>query len=76
MVERFKCKICTRYELSIDRRKKYSNKWIVGTESVCASNVRDRAQNEQHTHAIHLLRKDQAKASGLPATAYAPIAKL
>ena len=59
-----KCsKVCTKYVSSIERRKNYSNKWIAGTESVCASNVRDHAQNDQHTQAMHVLRRDYAKAS-------------
>ena len=54
MVEKLKCKVCTRFQLSIQGRKNFSNKWIIGVESVRASNVQDHAQNDQH--AMHLLR--------------------
>ena len=75
IVEKLKCKVCTRFQSSIQGRKNFSNKWIVGAESVCASNVRDHAQNNQHAHAMHLLKKDQAVAQGLGPSAYAPIAR-
>ena len=75
MVEKLKRKVCTKFQSSIQDRKNFSNKWIVGAESVRASNVRDHTQNDQHTHVMHLLKKDQAVAQGLGPSAYAPIAR-
>ena len=39
------------------------------------SNVRDHAQNDQHTHAMSLLKKHRAKSAGLGPSSYAPIAQ-
>lgn len=71
----FKCKVCIQYHLSIESRRNFSNKWIVGADSVRISNIKDHAHSDQHTHAMRLLRKSQAQASGLDASTYAPIAK-
>ena len=40
------------------------------------SNVRDNTKNQQHTHAMNLLKKNQAVAKGLGLSAYAPIVRV
>ena len=75
IVEKLKCKVCTKFESKIEGRKNFSNKWIVGAESVRASNVRDHAQNDQHAQSMILLKKDKAKAVGLGPASYPPIAR-
>ena len=47
----------------------------LGADSVQTSNIRDHSRSDQHAHAMLLLRKNQAQARGLDASAYAPIAK-
>ena len=75
VVEKLKCKVCTRFADRIRGRKNFSEKWIVGADSVRTSNVCDHAHNDQHKHAMSLLTKKRAKSSGLTAVSYAPIAK-
>ena len=75
IVEKLKCKVCTEFVDKIRGRKHFSNKWICGADSVRTSNVRDHFNNDQHSHAMSLLKKQRAEASGLGPTSYAPIAK-
>ena len=75
VVEKLKCKVCTEYVNKIRGRKNFSDKWISGACSVRTSNVRDHARNDQHTHAMLLLRKQRADSAGLGPSSYAPIAK-
>ena len=49
-----RCKVCKE---RISCRKNFSSKWIIGADSVRVSNVRDHAQNDQHTHVMCLLEK-------------------
>ena len=65
VVEKLKCKVCTEFVDKIRGRKNFSDKWICGADSVRTSNVRDHAHNDQHTHALSLLKKQRAQASGL-----------
>lgn len=55
--------------------KNYSAAWVTGSENQRTSNVIDHATSEQHKLAMKLLRTAQAKASNLPVTSYAPIAR-
>ena len=86
-----KCKVCSEFEHNIKGRKNFSDKWIVGADSVRISNVRDHAKNDQHGHAMALLRKKKAMLGGgagpssyahfvavenLPFTKYSKICKL
>ena len=75
IVEKLKCKVCTEFVDKIRGRKHFSNKWICGADSVSTSNVRDHSHNDQHSHAMSLLKKQRAEASGLSLASYAPIAK-
>lgn len=75
VVEKLKCTVCTRFKDKIMGRRNFSNKWIVGAESVRTSNLRDHARNDQHAHAMMLLNKERCQAQGLNLSSYAPIAK-
>ena len=68
-VEQLKCKVCIQYRSSIESRKNFNDKWIVGADSVRNSNIRDHARSDQHAHAMQILRKNQAQASSLDASA-------
>ena len=70
-----KCKVCSEFVERIRGRKNFSDKWIVGADSVRVSNVCDHAQNDQHTHAMSLLKKHRAESAGLGPSSYAPIAQ-
>ena len=75
IVEKLKCKVCTQFVHKIRGRKHFSDKWICGADSVCTSNVRDHFHNDQHSHAMSLLKKQRTEASGLGPASYAPITK-
>ena len=74
-VVKLRCKVCIKYQLSIESRRNYSDKWILGADSIRNSNIRNHARSDQHAHAMLLLRKSQAQSKGLDASSYAPIAK-
>ena len=76
IVEKLKCRVCTKFVDKIRGRKNFSDKWICGADSVRTSNVRDHAHNDQHTHAMSLLKKERAEASGLAPASYAPMSRL
>lgn len=61
--------------MSIESRRNYSDKWILGADSIRSSNIQDHVRSDQHAHAMLLLRKSQAQSKGLDASSYAPIAK-
>ena len=65
IVAKLKCRVCTEFVDKIRCRKNFSQKWIVGADSVRISNVRDHARNDQHTHAMSLLKKQQSQSAGL-----------
>ena len=67
--------VCTKFVDKVRGRRNFSDKWICGADSVRTSNVRDHAHNDMHTHAMSLLKKQRAEASGLGPAAYATIAK-
>ena len=75
IVDKLKCTVCTEFVDKIHGRKHFSDKWIRGSDSVRTSNVRDHAHNDQHSHAMSLLKKRRAEASGLGPASYAPIVK-
>ena len=75
VVTQLKCKVCSDFVERIRGRKNFSDKWIVGADSLRVSNVRDHAQNDQHTHAMSLLKKQRAESAGLGPSSYAPIAQ-
>ena len=57
-VDRLKCKVCLKYKSRIESRRNYSDKWLVGAESVQTSNIRDHAHSDQHVYAMSLLYKE------------------
>ena len=69
------CKVCTQFKEKIKSRKNFSSKWIAGADPVRISNVRDHTRNNQHTHAMSLLKKQRALSAGLVSSSYAPIAQ-
>lgn len=69
------CKACVRFQSKIEGRRNYSDKWISGADSVRNSNIKDHSGSDQHTHAMMLLRKEQAASRGLDTSSYAPIAR-
>ena len=75
VVDKLNCKVCSEFVDRIRSRKNFSDKWIVGADSVRVSNVRDHAQNNQHLHAMSLLKKRSAEAAGLDPLSSTPIAK-
>ena len=75
VVARPKCKVCTEFINKIRGRKNFSDKWIVGANSVCISNIPDHACNNQHTHATSLLAKQHSQSAGLGPSSYTPIAQ-
>ena len=48
---------------------------MAGADLVRISNVRDHAHNDQHTHAMSLLKKQRALSAHLVPSSYAPIAQ-
>ena len=75
VVARLKCKVCTEFVDKIRGRKNFSDKWIVGADSVRISNVHDHARNNQHAHAMSLLAKQHSQSAGLGPSSYAPTAQ-
>ena len=75
VVEKLKCKVCAQFAERIRGRRNFSEKWILGADSVRMSNLRDHARNDQHAHAMSLLNKQCAESLGLGLASYAPIAK-
>lgn len=74
MVKTLKCSVCTRFQSRIMHQRNFSDRWIVGADSIRTSNIRDHAHSEQHDHAMSLLKQASAKAEGKSCYSYAPIA--
>ena len=74
-VKRLKCSVCSKFKANIRGRRNFSERWIIGADSVRTSNVKDHAQSDQHAHAMLLLRKEQGRAAGLGVASYTPIAQ-
>ena len=53
----------------------YSDKWIVGADSLRTSNIKDHARTDQHNHAMLLFMKEQSRSAGLGPQSYAPIVR-
>ena len=75
IIRKLRCKICIRFKSKFAGRRNYSNKWVVGADSVRTSNIRDDACTDQPTHVMLLLRKEHTDYAGLGPSLYAPIAK-
>ena len=46
IVAKLKCKVCVKFESKIAGRRNYSNKWIVGADSVRTSNIKEHARTD------------------------------
>ena len=75
LVSKLRCTVCTN-KASIEPRRNFSEKWLLGAESVRTSNIRDHAKADQHIQAMNLLKREHARVSGLDVTSYAPIARV
>ena len=75
-MSKLKCGVCIKFQLNIERRCNYSDKWITGADSVRTSDIRDRAKTDQHKQAMMLLKKEQPISKGEGPSAYAPITRL
>ena len=73
IVDQLKCKVCTKFKDHIRGKRNYSDRWIEGAGSLRLSNIKDHAKADQHTHAMGLLKREQAQASGVSLFADAPI---
>ena len=75
VVDKLKYEVCSEFVDRIRIRKNFSDKWIIGADSAWVSSVRDHTQNNQHLHAMLLLKKRSAEATGLDPLSSPPIAK-
>ena len=75
IVTKLRCAVCSKFKTSIATRRNFSEKWLLGAESVRTSNIRDHAKADQHTTAMTLLKREHARKSGSDPTSYAPIAR-
>jgi len=73
MVRAFKCSVCSKYKKRIESSRNFSEKWIIGMESLCTSNIQDHGKNNQHVLAMSLLAKEHATSHGQGSSRYAPI---
>ena len=74
-VTKLKCLVCTKFETRIVRWRNFSNKWIVGADSIPTSSIKDYAITDQHNHAMTLLTKEQPQSHLQGPSSYAPIVK-
>ena len=75
IVTKLRCGVCAQFKERIATRRNFSEKCLLGAESVRTSNIRDHAKADQHTHAMILLRREQARRSGSGPASYAPTAR-
>ena len=62
VVRKLKCSVCGKFQSSIIHKKNFSDRWVTGgADSIHTSNIRDHATSKQHSHAMSLLSKEQAK---------------
>ena len=75
IVTKLRCSVCAKFKTRIATRRNFSERWLLGAESVRTSNIRDHARADQHAHAMSLLKQEHARASDSGCSSYAPIAK-
>ena len=46
--------MCIRYKSRIESRRNFSDKWLLGADSVRTSNIRDYTRSDQHIHAMSI----------------------
>jgi hypothetical protein len=59
-----------KFETRIVGWRNFSNKWIVGADSIQTSSIKDHAITDQHNHAMTLLKKEQAQSHGEGPSSY------
>ena len=64
VISKLKCKVCDKHKSKLNGRKHFSDRWIVGAESLKTNNIRDHASCEQHQEAMLLEKKEQARGRG------------
>jgi hypothetical protein len=75
VVTKLLCSVCKKFRARIEHRRNFSERWIIGADSVRTSNIRDHSRADQHVHAMMLLKKEHASSSGASCS-YSPIAQL
>ena len=74
-VTKLRCAVCTKFKTSIASRRNFSEKWLLGADSVRTSNIRDHAKADHHMHATNLLKRERPRESGHDSSSCAPIAR-
>ena len=64
IVTKLKCKVCKKFKERILSCRNFSDKWVVGANSVKTSSVREHAITDQHVHAMNLYKKEVARSEG------------
>ena len=75
IVEKLKCKVCLKYKARIECKRNYSEKWLIGADSVRTSNIRDHARSDQHLYAMSLFKKESGGVSSLEEASSSSIAR-
>ena len=65
VVEKLKCKVCTRSADKIMHRQNFSESCINGSDSAHTNSVHNHANNDHHKHTMSLLNKECATFSVL-----------
>ena len=60
IVDRLKCKMCLKYKSRIESRRNYSDKWLMGAESIRTNNITDHAHSDHHLYAMSLHYKESS----------------
>ena len=71
---RLNCSVCMKYKEKIMGRRNYSERLIIGVDSLHTSNIRNHTHSDKHQHAMSLMMQEKATAQGESSSSYAPIA--
>ena len=52
VVTKLLCSVCKKFRARIEHRRNFSERWIIGADSVRTSNIRDHSRADQHVHAM------------------------
>ena len=69
---KLRCSVCTKFKANIASKRNFSEKWLLGADSVRTSNIWDHAKADQHVHAKNLLNMPE---SGSDPCSYTPITR-
>ena len=72
IVTKLRCSVCAKFKRRIATRRNFSERWLLGAESVRASNIHNHARADQHIYAMSLLKQEHARASGSGCSSYCP----